>query len=341
MTTVTAASSSVPTADFERELAAVADSRAPISASRIQQVTKAAFRQAKHYKAIVHGIERFIQRSGPDHKLTGLYLIDSIARGATKTLSDSESRPLVLRFEEKLESMVPYMLGASAKDKAALVQRAVVYKRSASQSPFEPAAPVKVISSGMDPRMRQAMSETALPAAPSPVPVTEPVPAVQPGLDAVSLLNTIASLTSVSGGLAPNLAGLLPLLGATPGVEALLSGAVGVLPTAPAPPVSQPPDSSTGDTGSLDLSALGIGVNPLASLMLGLSGGGATGMMAGASAHIPSAVGGEQKVSHPGQQTASGRDPREKAVEFDYDDDDDLLVRKPVSVETVPLDQLA
>ncbi|KAK5821352.1 hypothetical protein F5H01DRAFT_340519 [Linnemannia elongata] len=99
--------------EFEKELHGLFDHSRTASASKIDRLTKMAFKAAKYYKNIVYCLEKFITRCVPEYKLTGLYVLDSICRTSqsakTKlgssgggTFTGSE---YVARFERNIEAL--------------------------------------------------------------------------------------------------------------------------------------------------------------------------------------------------------------------------------------------
>ncbi|KAI8909328.1 hypothetical protein DFJ77DRAFT_472148 [Powellomyces hirtus] len=101
--------------EFDKELHSLYETKIPVSASKISSLTKLAVKHAKLYKNIVFSIEKFVQKCPPELKLAGLYVIDSIARAVAKHPEEGES--YIARFEEKIESLIPHLLQAPAKDK--------------------------------------------------------------------------------------------------------------------------------------------------------------------------------------------------------------------------------
>lgn len=65
---------------FNDELQSLVDMKPPVSKAKMGQITKAAMKGVKFYKHIVKGVEKFIVRCGPEYKVPGLYVIDSIVR---------------------------------------------------------------------------------------------------------------------------------------------------------------------------------------------------------------------------------------------------------------------
>ncbi|KAI8912452.1 hypothetical protein EDD86DRAFT_245356 [Gorgonomyces haynaldii] len=66
----------------------------------IEALTKLAMKHKREYKLVVHAIEKFAIKCKPEHKLSCVYVIDSICRTSMKT-----DGPYVKRFEEKLGAM--------------------------------------------------------------------------------------------------------------------------------------------------------------------------------------------------------------------------------------------
>nr|KAJ3422671.1 hypothetical protein HK105_007024 [Polyrhizophydium stewartii] len=120
-----AAQAATVPADFSRELLSLYELKPPVSASKIAAITKLALHYTKQYKAIVHGIEKFVLKCRPEHKLTGLYVIDSIVRASLRRAAEHQQQTqqygahsvFVRRFEEKLDSIFLNLAGASTKDK--------------------------------------------------------------------------------------------------------------------------------------------------------------------------------------------------------------------------------
>ncbi|KAJ3330075.1 hypothetical protein HDU76_006469 [Blyttiomyces sp. JEL0837] len=238
-------------AEFDRELQSVYEHKPPVSASKIQTLTKLAFKYAKYYKSVVHSIEKFISKCTPEYKLAGLYIIDSIARGAPKALSSSECVSYKNRLEDKLQGMFKYMDRASDKDKERMKRVISLWRKGgifntdlldtieftyfagmgdgtpddvAARSPDTHTS--KTTITGIDPRLSRTNPSSAISTTP-PLPnsTTPPLQSINPldalGLsgtpDAVTLLNTLASLTTAGnqGGLNNPLALLPGGVGAT------------------------------------------------------------------------------------------------------------------------------
>ncbi|KAJ3038629.1 SR- and CTD-associated factor 8 [Rhizophlyctis rosea] len=115
--------------EFDKELHTLHETKPPVSASKIQTITKLALKHAKHYKNVVYSIERFIQRCNPELKLAGLYVIDSIARAAAKVPQEGGEQ-FISRFEEKLEGLFPSLLQAPTKDKERMKRTVGLWKKA-------------------------------------------------------------------------------------------------------------------------------------------------------------------------------------------------------------------
>ncbi|KAF9331939.1 hypothetical protein BG006_005202 [Podila minutissima] len=129
-------------AEFDKELYNLFDSRA-VSASKIDKLTKLAFKAAKYYKNIVYCLEKFITRCVPEYKLTGLYVLDSICRTSqsVKTKSSSSSGSFsgaeyVARFEKNIEALFTEFTKVQEDKEKEKVKRVVVlWERSSTFAP--------------------------------------------------------------------------------------------------------------------------------------------------------------------------------------------------------------
>ncbi len=61
-------------------------------------------------------VEKFLVKCTPEFKLSGIYIIDAVARAAQKQQTP-EADALLRRFEEKMETMFQNTLQAPTKDK--------------------------------------------------------------------------------------------------------------------------------------------------------------------------------------------------------------------------------
>ncbi|KAG0073294.1 hypothetical protein BGZ92_003893, partial [Podila epicladia] len=129
-------------AEFDKELYNLFDSRA-VSASKIDKLTKLAFKAAKYYKNVVYCLEKFITRCVPEYKLTGLYVLDSICRTSqsVKTKSSSSSGSFsgaeyVARFEKNIEALFTEFTKVQEDKEKEKVKRVVVlWERSSTFAP--------------------------------------------------------------------------------------------------------------------------------------------------------------------------------------------------------------
>ncbi|KAL7825403.1 hypothetical protein AOLI_G00326100 [Acnodon oligacanthus] len=65
---------------FNVEMVSMMDMKPPISRAKMMSITKAGIKAIKLYKHVVQIIEKFIKRCGPQLKVPGLYVVDSIIR---------------------------------------------------------------------------------------------------------------------------------------------------------------------------------------------------------------------------------------------------------------------
>ncbi|KAJ3052556.1 SR- and CTD-associated factor 8 [Rhizophlyctis rosea] len=129
-TPVGGASSGVGEIDeFDKELHSLYEAKAPVSASKIQTITRLAMKHVKHYKNVVNSIERFIKTCNPEMKLAELYVIDAIVREAAKKLHEGGEN-IISRFEEKLEGLFPSLLHGPAKDKERIERTVGLWKKA-------------------------------------------------------------------------------------------------------------------------------------------------------------------------------------------------------------------
>ncbi|KAF9179689.1 hypothetical protein BGZ51_006738 [Haplosporangium sp. Z 767] len=127
-------------AEFQKELYSLFDSKTA-SASKIDRVTKLAFKSARYYKNIVYCLEKFITRCVPEYKLTGLYVLDSISRTSqnVKTKSSSGSftgSEYVGRFERNIEALFAEFCKVQEDKEKEKVKRVVdLWERSGTFAP--------------------------------------------------------------------------------------------------------------------------------------------------------------------------------------------------------------
>jgi len=120
MTTIPSSASSVweGEEEFAKELAEVAKHKPPVSASRVSTITKLALKNLKHYKKIVHYIERFINKVNAEYRLSGLYLVDSICKAAQNKLGDKDV--FTPQFAKRIEETLNDAFECPPKDRDAL-----------------------------------------------------------------------------------------------------------------------------------------------------------------------------------------------------------------------------
>uniref|UniRef100_A0AC34FS81 CID domain-containing protein n=1 Tax=Panagrolaimus sp. ES5 TaxID=591445 RepID=A0AC34FS81_9BILA len=69
---------------LQKILTDIAQSKPPVGKATIVEVSKAALTAIRHFKHVVHLIEKFILKCKSHHKLYGFYMIDAIVRQAQK-----------------------------------------------------------------------------------------------------------------------------------------------------------------------------------------------------------------------------------------------------------------
>ncbi|KAF8947034.1 hypothetical protein BGZ47_010472 [Haplosporangium gracile] len=125
--------------EFEKELHGLFDHSRTASASKIDRLTKLAFKAARYYKNIVYCLEKFITRCVPEYKLTGLYVLDSICRTSQSAKSKLGSSgggtftgsEYVARFEKNIEALfVEFTKVVENKEKEKVKRVVEIWERS-------------------------------------------------------------------------------------------------------------------------------------------------------------------------------------------------------------------
>ncbi|KAJ3064693.1 RNA binding protein Nrd1, partial [Quaeritorhiza haematococci] len=314
--------------EFDKEIHSLLDSKPPVSASKIQLLTRIALKHSKLYKNVVYSIEKFIQKCPPEYKLAGLYVVDSIARAASK-VPQGEGENYIQRLGEKLESMFPHLILAPSKDKEKMKRVVGLWKKGGvfqidmldeiQQAYFSDdglGRATAINSNSKDPRLKGASNGS-----PSLLPNAAAAAAPAAPVDTLALISTLSSLTQISQQLqtaqstppaaaTPNLdlTSLLPLLGGSAGTVLSTPQAPALPVPAPAPPPTQAPPAQSPNVQNNAISQLssllGLGSLPGLSTITGL----------------PAAA--TQSLQAQAQQKAA-KDPNDPRY-FDYDDEDDV-----------------
>ncbi|KAG0266903.1 hypothetical protein BGZ95_002974 [Linnemannia exigua] len=125
--------------EFQKELHGLFDHSRTASASKIERLTKLAFKAARYYKNIVYCLEKFITRCVPEYKLTGLYVLDAICRTSqsAKTKQGSSGggsftgSEYVARFEKNIEALfVEFTKVVEDKEKEKVKRVVEIWERS-------------------------------------------------------------------------------------------------------------------------------------------------------------------------------------------------------------------
>lgn len=101
--------------ELKKEFKDILAKKPPISASIVGNITKIALKHDKCYKQVVLQIERFISKVAPEYRLSGLYLLDSIVKNATKRWGPEN--PYRLRFSQNITTTVDRCFDCVPKDK--------------------------------------------------------------------------------------------------------------------------------------------------------------------------------------------------------------------------------
>lgn len=141
---------------FNDELQSLVETKPPVSKVKMGQITRAAMKGVKFYKHIVKGVEKFIARCGPDYKVPGLYVIDSIVRQSRHQFGVDRD-VFAARFSNNLESTFENLFaGCNPDDKSKIVrvlnlwQKNKVFESHVIQPLLDMASPVATLT--MDPK---------------------------------------------------------------------------------------------------------------------------------------------------------------------------------------------
>uniref|UniRef100_A0AC34QWM8 Uncharacterized protein n=1 Tax=Panagrolaimus sp. JU765 TaxID=591449 RepID=A0AC34QWM8_9BILA len=105
---------------LEDMLTQMSESKAPPGKQQIVDTTKQAINAVRHFKHVVHAIEKFVLKSRASHKLHGFYLIDSIVRQSQKKFKHKDVfKP---RFAQNLKQTLQNALLCPAKDRPKIVR---------------------------------------------------------------------------------------------------------------------------------------------------------------------------------------------------------------------------
>ncbi|CAF0714777.1 unnamed protein product [Brachionus calyciflorus] len=93
--------------EFHRELYSLLESKPPVSKDKVNQLVKEAIKSHRYYKHVVYYIETFIKNCPPEHKLSGLYVIDALIRkqSSSSTSVSNSKRQIYIDLYIKRFSM--------------------------------------------------------------------------------------------------------------------------------------------------------------------------------------------------------------------------------------------
>ncbi|KAH3745586.1 splicing factor, arginine/serine-rich 15 [Pelomyxa schiedti] len=75
---------------FDNELGSILSHRPPVAAAKVRAITKLALKSTKYYKHVVHRVERFIPKTPIEHRISMLYVMDSICRNSLMKYDDKD-----------------------------------------------------------------------------------------------------------------------------------------------------------------------------------------------------------------------------------------------------------
>uniref|UniRef100_A0A7E4VTZ8 CID domain-containing protein n=1 Tax=Panagrellus redivivus TaxID=6233 RepID=A0A7E4VTZ8_PANRE len=105
---------------LQKLLTELGQTKTAISKQQIVEVSKLAIAGIRHFKHVVHAIEKFVLKCKIQHKLFGFYMIDSIVRQAQKKYKHKDV--FGPRFAVNLSQTLINALGCPTKDRARLVR---------------------------------------------------------------------------------------------------------------------------------------------------------------------------------------------------------------------------
>uniref|UniRef100_A0A915CMM2 CID domain-containing protein n=1 Tax=Ditylenchus dipsaci TaxID=166011 RepID=A0A915CMM2_9BILA len=105
---------------FNKALLSVTESKAPISKQKIFDITKAAMNAIRYFKHVVLAIEKFLVKCRSEHKLSGLYVMDSILRQAKKQYKHKDV--FAPRFAVNLQNTFTNILTCDTNDRLKVVR---------------------------------------------------------------------------------------------------------------------------------------------------------------------------------------------------------------------------
>lgn len=107
---------------FNDELQSLVDIKPPVSKAKMGLITRAAMKGVKFYKHIVQSVEKFIAKCGPEYKVPGLYVIDSIVRQSRHQFG-VERDVYAARFARNLETTFNHLLTGCLPDEKPKIVR--------------------------------------------------------------------------------------------------------------------------------------------------------------------------------------------------------------------------
>eukprot|EP00042_Codosiga_hollandica_P034149 m.237667 g.237667 ORF g.237667 m.237667 type:complete len:331 (+) comp54335_c0_seq1:45-1037(+) len=109
---------------FEEELAAIVQSKPPVSSRSIEALVATAMKWYKYYKHIVQSLEKFLIKARAEYKLPGVYVLDAIVRASRH--KHGEQDLYGPRFAKHLEQMFRSLFSLDADELRAEEIREVV-----------------------------------------------------------------------------------------------------------------------------------------------------------------------------------------------------------------------
>ncbi|XP_048852884.1 SR-related and CTD-associated factor 8-like isoform X2 [Brienomyrus brachyistius] len=115
---------------FKCELYSLNEYRPPISKTKMAKITKMALKAKKFYKHVVQSVEKFIQKCKPDHKVPGLYVIDSIVRKSRHQFGQ-EKDMFGPRFSRNITATFQDLQRCPSADKSKILKVLALWQKNA------------------------------------------------------------------------------------------------------------------------------------------------------------------------------------------------------------------
>ncbi|XP_065649024.1 SR-related and CTD-associated factor 4 isoform X2 [Hydra vulgaris] len=119
---------------FNNELSSICESKPPVSKAKMASITRLAVKALKHYKHIVHSVEKFLQKCRPEYKIAALYVLDSIIRQSRHQFGPDKDL-FGPRFQKNLKFLFQNIFQCPQDDKPKVVRVLNLWQKNTIYSP--------------------------------------------------------------------------------------------------------------------------------------------------------------------------------------------------------------